>query len=131
MSLLRYLLVLVLGAGALALALVVAVPESPAVTGARVLSRIGPERVAARESYAIYGGLELPAGRLEKRLRVCGDEGCRFAGWGGVEGPGEWWGSWGTLRLEPGRYQVELLLLEPRLDGARTIARHGWEVEAY
>ena len=102
--------------------------------GLEVLAAFGPSAVAAGESYGAYGGLRLPEGTFEKRFRICreGDSGeCRNAGWGSVSGPGEWWGYFGQLKLEPGRYRVGLTLYAPYgPDGARAVGQVSWWVDA-
>ena len=104
------------------------------IDGLEVLAAFGPSAVAAGESYGAYGGLRLPDGTFEKRFRICrdGDSGeCRNAGWGSVSGPGEWWGYFGQLKLEPGRYRVGLTLYAPYgPDGARAVGQVSWRVDA-
>lgn len=131
MDVLRYLITLVIVAFVLTIAVLNAAPARPARLRAEVIGIMSPRLVASEERYWVFGGLVLPAGTYGKRFRICGETGCRLAGWGNVEGPGEWWGFVGHLLVEPGVYQVELLLVKELEDDVRTLARYGWEVEAY
>lgn len=126
-----YLVVLLGLSLSLAFAIKVFRPAPLPVGEARILSLISPRNVKAGERYGVYVGLSLPEGTFDKRLRICGEQGCIDGSWGRITGPAEWWGSLYYLELEPGQYQAELLLLRTWGDGLRTVARRSWEVVAY
>lgn len=97
-----------------------------------IISVSSPTTVHTNEQYAVFGGLQLPEGSFEKRLRYCGARGCRVYGWGAVTGPAMWWGYIGTIEVtDPGTYEAELLLYERNSVGAwRAVARYAWGFDA-
>lgn len=119
---------------AAALTLAAAVRALPVVAehpGIRLLSVSAPSAAAPGETYAVYGGLELPEGTFDKRFVTCGPNGCTTRGWGAVSGPGDWWGSLGSFAAPtPGMYTAELVLYGQTAFGARpAVARYSWSVD--
>lgn len=104
-------------------------PELPQTSGMHVLSVSTLKELKVGERFSVYGGLQLPEGRFEKRFRIC-QVYCRTSGWGAVEGPGEWWGYIGALEFsKAGIYNVSLVLYAPwGLEASRAVAEVSWQV---
>lgn len=122
---------LVLLAAVLAIGLRGYEPLSGKSDGFEVLSLSSPRSIVAHEQYSIYGGLVVPDGTFEKRLLVCSEQSCTATGWGGVTGPGEWWGYWGQLNVPEGNFEVYLSLFPSGRAHGNAVVRFGWRVVAH
>ena len=63
----------------------------------------------AGERVTVFGGLRFPAGRFELGLWDCAQQDCQRHLWKPVEGPGDVWGSLGSVDFEePGPAEIVL-----------------------
>lgn len=119
---------LVLGFSGLFSIAVKAFAPTPPVADVQVLAVSSPREIATGQRYSVHGGLRLPAGRYERRFRICQHD-CRSSGWGIVQGPDEWWGRFGTLDFdEPGKYDVSLILYTSDTRWPRAVSQVSWQV---